>query len=175
MANKVYAAIDPGKEGAVVIIYPDGLIETHVTPKIGKEYDKAAMFRLISNIVKKSEGQCHFVLENINGHVAKGRSAAFMMGLGKGLWEMALIASNAPHTFVSSSSWQKETWQGVAIVKVKSETNKSGEKTDTKATSLIAAQRLFPHVDLRRSARANVPHDGIVDAILMAEFARRKY
>jgi hypothetical protein len=170
---KTYVGIDPGKDGAIAILYPNGAIKTICTPKIGTEYDKGRMFSILTDIVQESEGRCHFVLENINGHVAQGRSTAFVMGIGKGLWEMALIAAKAPHTLVASQSWQKVAWQGVPPVKIPCKQNKSGVKTDSKATSLIAAKRLFPNVDLRKSARATTPHDGIVDALLMAEYARR--
>lgn len=171
--SKIYVGIDPGKDGAVVAIMPDGEIKKWVVPKINTEYDKKGMFDIISEIVKM-DYPSHFVLENINGHAAKGRTSAFVMGLGKGLWEMALVAAGASHTFTKSTTWQKVAWEGVKVVKVPCSTNKSGLKTDTKATSLIAAKRLFPNVDLTGTKRAYTPHSGIVDALLMAEYARRK-
>ncbi len=44
---------------------------------------------------------------------------------------------------------------------------------DTKTKSILAASRLFPRVDLRRTARSKVAHDGLTDALLIAEFGRR--
>jgi len=34
---------------------------------------------------------------------------------------------------------------------------------------------LFPKVNLLMTERSSVPHDGLVDALLMAEYARRKF
>ena len=54
---------------------------------------------------------------------------------------------------------------------------KAGSKTkvDTKAMALVAAKRLFPKVNLMMTSKSTVPHDGLVDALLMAEYARRKF
>ena len=45
---------------------------------------------------------------------------------------------------------------------------------DTKEEALKAALLLQPDHDFRKSERATKPHDGIVDAYLIAEFARRE-
>ena len=39
--------------------------------------------------------------------------------------------------------------------------------------SIIAAGRLFPSIDLRRSERARVAHDGKAEALLIAMYGRR--
>ena len=91
---------------------------------------------------------------------------------------MALSITCISHTFVQPKKWQS-IWEGVPIQKVPTgKKNKKGEpmyKTDTKATSLLAVQRLFPNIDLRASERCKIPHDGIVDALLMAEYCRRNF
>jgi hypothetical protein len=46
---------------------------------------------------------------------------------------------------------------------------------DTKAMALMAVKRLFPNQKLTFGERATVPHDGLVDALLMAEYSRRNY
>lgn len=168
----IHIGIDPGKDGALVCIFPDGTISKSVVPTIGKEYDKKAMLNLLLDIYEQSNGNCHLCLENINGHSAMGRTGAFVMGIGKGLWEMAIMAVGIPHTFVTPQSWQKEVWKGIPIQ------YKAGTKVktkDTKATSLISAQRLFPKVDLRKSDKCKNPHQGIVDALLLAEYSRRNF
>jgi hypothetical protein len=45
---------------------------------------------------------------------------------------------------------------------------------DTKQRSVIAAQRLFPNVSLLPTPRCKKPSDGIADALLIAEWGRRK-
>jgi hypothetical protein len=53
------------------------------------------------------------------------------------------------------------------------EAKKSNGKRDTKAMALIACKRIFPDIDLTLTSRANKPHDGYIDAILMAEWGKR--
>jgi hypothetical protein len=45
---------------------------------------------------------------------------------------------------------------------------------DTKARAVLAAKRLFPSFDLRAHDGCRVPHKGIPDALLIAEFGRRR-
>jgi len=44
---------------------------------------------------------------------------------------------------------------------------------DTKARALEAAGRIWPHETFLASPRCRVPHDGLIDAALIAEFGRR--
>jgi crossover junction endodeoxyribonuclease RuvC len=46
--------------------------------------------------------------------------------------------------------------------------------TSDKNTSIAVAKRLFPGVDLRRTERCTKDHDGKAEALLMAEYCRRK-
>ena len=46
--------------------------------------------------------------------------------------------------------------------------------TSDKNTSIEVAQRMFPNADLRRTPKCKGPHDGICEALLMAEYARRR-
>lgn len=46
--------------------------------------------------------------------------------------------------------------------------------TDTGQRSIVVAQRLFPGQTLLRSPRAKKPSDGMADALLIAEWGRRR-
>jgi hypothetical protein len=48
-------------------------------------------------------------------------------------------------------------------------------KIDTKATSLIAAKRLFPDEKFLATTRSKVPHNGVIDAVLIGEYCRRNF
>jgi len=51
----------------------------------------------------------------------------------------------------------------------------TGKSTrDTKAMALVAAKRLFPGRDFKLTDRSTKPHDGMVDALLMSEYGKRK-
>jgi hypothetical protein len=99
-------------------------------------------------------------------------------------------AFNIPITLVQPQTWQKVMWQGVPkhrkppkkLTKKELEKKAAGKKVrkpkktgsiDTKKMSRIAVMRLFPGEDLRKNDRCDVPHDGIVDALLIAEYGRR--
>lgn len=45
--------------------------------------------------------------------------------------------------------------------------------SDSKAKALVVAEQLFPGVDKRRSVKGRIPHDGICDALVLGEFGRR--
>jgi len=162
---KTYIGIDPGKTGGIVVLDSGAfIIDKMETPTIGNEYDLQAMREIL---IKHQDSTV--TIENINGHVAKGRTTAFVMGKGVGIWLGLLAGIGVAHTLVSPQDWQKQMWKGVPVQK------KSSGKKDTKAMSLIAAQRLFPNADLRKSEKAEKPHDGIVDALLLAEYGRRQW
>lgn len=62
---------------------------------------------------------------------------------------------------VTPQSWQKEMLQGC----------KAGE---TKPRALAEARQLWPGESFLASPRCKVAHDGLIDAALIAEYARRK-
>ena len=164
----MFAGIDPGKDGAFAIIDPDGnIVDVWTMPTIGKEYDKTAMIQRFNEY-----DITHCVLENVHAPQLGGRTSCFEFGRGKGLLEMLLFAQQIAHTQVVPQTWQREMWQGV---QKQYKVSRSGKSVDTKNTSLLACKRLFPFADLRRSSKARVAHDGIVDALLMAEYCRRNF
>ena len=77
-----------------------------------------------------------------------GQNFGFILGL--------LRALVIPFELVRPQKWKKEF-----------------SCTSDKNTSIEVAKRLFPGVDLRRTPKCQKPHDGICEALLMAEYARR--
>lgn len=172
--KKLFAGIDPGADGAIVILNEDSeIVFKCVVPKIGNDYDKRKVIDILYEYPIT-----HAILEDVHAFQLSGATSAFSFGRSKMLWEMALLATDTVHTLVQPKKWQ-QIWEGVPIqYKPTTKKNKKGEmvyKVDTKATSLLTAQRLFPKVDLRATERARTPHDGIVDAALMALYCLRTY
>ena len=64
---------------------------------------------------------------------------------------------------VVPQTWQKVCWEGVP------------KQDNTKATSLLAARRLFPAEKFLATQKSSVPHDGLVDAALLAKYMEIKY
>lgn len=177
---KYYLAADPGKNGAFVVIDEKNNVLTKVMPLIGKEIDIHQVVQFLSSF----EGEKHFVLEDVHAHQLSGRTACFEFGRSTAIIETAVIALGIPYTKVQSKDWQKEMWQGIKPVGINTgKKTKQGNikyKIDTKASSLLAARRLYPNVSLRDESKklkvnSKGEHDGIIDALLMAGYCKRKF
>jgi len=169
---RFHIGIDIGKEGAIVI--QDINLKSIVCikmPLIGKELD---MLELYNALMPYEAGNGMVVFEKIIPFTAN-KSAMFSLGHQAGAIEMVCVALAIPFTKVPPQTWQKEMFTGVDQATKKSATTKSGVSRDTKSMALVAAKRLFPNQQLKFGERTTVPHNGLVDALLMSEYAKRKY
>ena len=168
---------DPGKTGAIVTIDTETkTISKAVTPTVGKEID----WGVFADLLRDKENS-HIFLEHVHAMFGTSAKATFTFG---GCFEgvKALIAAlKIPYTLVQPKVWQGVMYQGILEIRkapIKITTGKRKGQTmkgrrDTKAMSLQAAKRLFPKIDLRASDRCKIAHEGIVDALLIAEYGRR--
>lgn len=179
---RLFGAADPGKSGAIVFLNEDGSVHSkYILPTIGKQYDLKQVWDIFKD---KLLYISHFALEDVHAVFSAGSSSSFEFGYCKGMLEMALVAMQIPYTCVQPKAWQKVAWEGVTPVTIATtkRNKKTGEiirKLDTKATSLIACQRLFPNEDLRspdrKTERTTKAHDGIVDALLLSYYTLRSF
>ena len=157
--------IDPGKKGYVSALYADGSIESWSVPTvtIGKGSRKAYDVQGMSNILNELDGSGGMVslviLEKQSARPAQGVVSVFSIGQGYGLWEGLLAGLQLPYITTTPQSWQRVMLAGVA-----------GE--DTKGRSIIAAGRLFPKVDLKRTSRCKKPDHNKTDSMLMAYWGK---
>jgi hypothetical protein len=173
---KKFYACDPGKDGAIVMITEDKLnVITVPYPLIAGEYDLVALRNIFSKI---DPSNAHMVIENVHAIAGGSAKANWSFSRGKTMLEVFCVAYDIPFTFVNPKVWQKETWEGISPIKIntgkKTKTGEPHYKVDTKNTSLLACKRLFPNVNLIKPG-CRTPHEGIVDALLMAEYCRRKF
>lgn len=161
MKNKIYAAFDVGKKGGLVKLDENlNILSRHIMPMIGKEYDIQAIKDLLT---VEGETIDHIAIENV--HAIQGRtgnSSNFSFGLGKGILMGIVAGLEIPYTLVNPKTWQKIAWEGVT------------KQSDNKKTSLVAAKRLFPEESFIATPRSRVPHDGMVDAALIAYYIALK-
>lgn len=173
--SKIIIAVDIGKKGAIVArpAVSEGesvVILSKEMPMISDELD----YNNLCAILKKYQSKDVIVIfEKLGVIFGTSKTTAFSMGHQAGALEMACIALGMPYYKVSPKVWQKEMFQSVNVITKKSKSGKSNV-TDTKATALLVAKQLFPDIKLTFGDRATRPHDGLVDALLMSEFARRK-
>ena len=109
-------------------------------------------------------------LEKAQASQQQGSSSAFKTGDGYGVLRGCLSAARIAYEEVAPATWKKA--MGVPKVGGKLGSAKTRER---KAISIAHAQQLFPGVDLRASERCKVPHDGKAEALLLAEWARRRW
>lgn len=167
--DKIRGAFDVGKEGAFIVFKNEDIIIKSIMPKTGNQIDLRDLAEMIRQISEQYDN-IHLVIEDVHAIFGASAKSTFNFGWALGILEGMLVMAQIPYTKVAPKEWQREVWQGIKPV------YKSGGKSvDTKSTSLLAAKRLFPLEDFRKSERAEKPHDGVVDALLMAEYCRRKY
>ena len=146
--------IDPGKKGAAVIKrVEDGVL---VAKELSILMDCPSLF---SNIHKQI-GLDHVFIEKAQAFPKDGVRNAFSyaMNFGRILgWIETLMI---PYTLVPPQTWTRVMHIGC-----------TGDNPKDK--SLQVVRRLYPEADLTFSARARKPHDGLVDAILIATYGER--
>jgi len=164
MNNKVYIGIDIGLKGAICIRHNEEII-TYAMPTNKKVIDIQA----IKKILNSYNENMHVVFEKLGVIYGSSKTTAFSMGYQSGLIEGLCSALNIPYTMVRAVDWQKDMFTGVTVV------NKPGKSTkDTKAMALTAIKRLHPDLKLTFGKIATKPHDGLIDSVLMTEYAIRK-
>jgi len=104
----------------------------------------------------------YIYIEKVHAMPGQGVSSMFKFGKVYGEVLGAIKSENIPHTLITPQKWQKEIFQGIET------------KLKPKEKALIAAKRLFPNESFLATPRSRKPHDGMVDALLLAEYGRRQ-
>lgn len=159
MKRIIYIGMDPGKSGGFSAIGEDNsVIDKIPTPIVGKEFDVQSIKRFLNNF---SDDIVHVGIENVHAIQSAGSSSNFTFGKGLGILIGVVEGMGLPYTMVTPVTWQKTAWSGIPIIK-------KGDKKDTKGMSLVASRRLFPTENFLASSRSKIPHDGMIDATLIA-------
>jgi len=172
MSDKAYIGVDIGKDGGIAVIDETGVITTYRMPKIKTELDYHALGNMFEGFANKHP-EMHISFEKLGVIFGSSKQTAFSMGEQLGTIQMLAICSSTPYTKVPAKEWQKEMFQGVEEI---TRPGKNPGKTvrDTKAMALVAIKRLCPNLKLTYGDRATVPHDGLIDSVLIAMYAKRK-
>lgn len=149
--------IDPGKTGGIAIICARSaaIIDMIVMPEDPTE---------LAEIFVERAGQYFVFVEKAQAMPKNGAVSMFNYGQGFGTILGILIAVKARFNLVPPKTWTKVLHVGA-----------TGK--DAKAKSLQIARRLYPEQDFRdpESKTAKKPHEGLIDAVLIAEWGRRIY
>ena len=145
--SKVYIGCDPGKSGSLAIM--DGE-EVKAFP-----FDEAT-YR--DELAKVAGRDCVCCLEKVGAMPGQGVTSMFHFGENFGFIQGLLIANRIPYELVTPQKWKKEF-----------------SVTADKNGSIMVCKRLFPEVSLLPTARCRKDNDGMAEAVLMAEYARRHF
>jgi hypothetical protein len=168
--EEAFLGIDPGASGGLAYIWGTVVL---VRPMPATERDLWELVCDWGGVVRRQGGIA--VLEQVGGYVkgAEGRTtkggtvreagagangaAMFKFGSNYGLCRMALTAAGVPWELATPNTWQART--GVPVGSKK-------EKAQHKNAIKARAQALFPGVAVTLKT---------ADALLIAEYARRKF
>lgn len=144
--------IDPGQSGGIAYISPTGSSGALPMPISAKDIDgheiAARLKELFPAVV---------ILEKVHAMPKQGVSSTFKFGMGFGLVIGICEALGIPYRLVTP-----QKWKGVVL---------SGTAKD-KDAAIAFVRRAYPSIDLT-PGRKRVPHDGMADAVCLAEYGRQ--
>lgn len=149
----IYIGIDPGKNGGIAIV---STFENNIE-KIGvKCYSDEDLLSILKDAEEYIQKVCY--LEKVHAMPKQGVSSTFNFGMNYGFIQGVLKAYCIPYELVTPQKWKKEF-----------------SCTSDKNTSIEVCKRLFPGVNLKATERCRKDHDGMAEALLIAEYGRRHY
>lgn len=162
----LYIGIDNGLDGGLCAVSNAGTIdgmETMPTTGLakGREVDPEAIASLLKLYIGDRQLKDVCVILETPGKFSAGRLALTSMWDSYGAVRSVLSTMRLRHLRIPPAEWQKPMLPGCA-------------KGNTKPFALSVARRLWPHEQFLASSRCRTPHDGLVDAALIAEWGRRK-
>ena len=141
-----YIGIDPGKNGGLAILQGEE-VQTF-------RYDRDT-YRCVLSDLRGEKAMC--CLEHVSAMPGQGVTSMFRFGEGFGWLQGMLEAYEIPYELVRPQKWKKEF-----------------SVTADKNTSIEVCKRRFPGVNLI-SLGCRKEHDGMAEALLLAEYARRHF
>lgn len=141
----IYVGIDPGKDGALAWIDDAGAVS--ILP-----YEK----RAYQNALEACAPHAVVCLEHVGAMPGQGVTSMFHFGESYGWLQGVLDTLELPYQLVRPQTWKREFG------------------CSNKNESVAVCRRLFPGVSLRRTPQCRKDHDGMAEALLMAEYARRR-
>ena len=146
----IYIGIDPGKNGGIALLSnTSDFIDNFV-------YSEDAILEVLKQASKYVDKICY--LEHVHAMPKQGVSSTFNFGMNFGFIQGVLKAYCIPYELVTPQKWKKEF-----------------SCTSDKNTSIEVCKRLFPSVNLKATDRCKKDHDGMAEALLIAEYGRRHY
>ncbi len=146
----LFIGIDPGNAGGIAYIDTEcGIAGT-------EPYSDKGLIDLCKDVRQTSKVVC--CLEKVGAMPGQGVTSMFNFGKSVGYIKGVLEACGIPYQEVTPKKWKGEF-----------------SLNSNKAASAEVCNRLFPDINLLPTPKHKKPHDGMAEALLMAEYARRKF
>ena len=142
-----YIGIDVGKNGGIALLSDDS------AEVVAWDDDE---FVALMEDIHLCGGKAFAVVEKVGAMPKQGVASMFNFGKSAGFIEGVLRAYRIPYQLVPPHVWKKEFSLG-----------------KDKQASIRACKRLFPKVNLLRTEKCRKEHDGMAEALLMAEYGKR--
>jgi len=178
--------IDPGLKGGIAIFENDKLLKVYKMPTLtkttafkhtkgkskGQYRDQESIDTLALVNILSAYDDPHVWLEKSIPLYGISLQNNLKIAYGAGQLHGVITALGVPFREIMPKAWQEITWINEDIV-VRENPNKRIKQsdTDTKATSLNSAERIFPGFNFILKG-CKVPHDGCIDAALIANYGR---
>lgn len=158
-------AFDPGMSGGIALI-DSSEIKTWAMPTLDGRIDLISIREIV---VCNTLIEDVFVIEQAGMRPGQATQSGFKFAQGFGELIGLLTGLCRKPIIVSPQKWSKEFAHGVT----ETEDKKSRQRQIKKSRKEIVS-KLFPGIDLRETSRCRTLHEGMTDALLIAEWARRE-
>lgn len=156
----IIAGVDPGLSGGIAIIQQLlGSTEYHVQPMpVTGEKKRSIQLQPIAELFKLWQIDL-VVIEKVHAMPKQGVSSCFTFGKGYGQIQGICAGLFIPFVLVTPQQWKKIVLNGY-------------DWKGDKSMSIKYCQQKYPNINLKATERSRKPHDGICDALCIAEYGR---
>lgn len=167
---QIVLGIDPGITGGLGWVSWDGkqrgvsdAPRAAVATTANRKYDQVVMVQMVKKAIADNKGRrlrAAAAMELVHTMPGDGVVGSFSFGFGFAMWQGILATLEVPVRFVDPRRWQKEMGM-----------EPTNDRRQRKTNSRLAAMKFFPEL---RELFCRVKDDGRAEALIMAEWLRRK-
>lgn len=153
----IYIGIYPGLNGGLAAICEGGLLDAIKMPIIGNELDISTLDAWTERLLHQGPeyNSLHACIEDVHSMPGNGSSSSFKFGFITGALHGYFRAKRIPLAKVTPQKWQKAT---------------CGPTKGDKSITAKWVARMYPGAPIIPNG-CRVPHDGITDAIAIADWS----
>lgn len=148
----------------MVVVMPMPVVEVQHGKHVRRTLDMPLLAETLRSFAAHDAHVCYEEMRIQPGGLGQSAMGAAAYGRMLGAIEALCYCLGLPSTAVSPKDWQREMLAGMNT------TDRKGRKL----ASIARAKQLFPGVSLRPTERCTKDSDGMADALLIAEYGRRR-